>query len=121
VAQSGLSATQLDKTLVNSRFAVSEQMRARLLIPALFRHAYRRGISSGVTHSLLAARPSLVPIFERFGFIVKSAAYLDDIAGPIVVMTLDCLDRGNLVRTNSPLLAEYDDLFTNPPTPGTLS
>lgn len=111
VEHSPLPPDQIATTVINSRFVVCEQIRARRLIPAVFRHVYRTALSSGMTNSILAARPSLIPIFERFGFVAMSTAFLDDIAGPMVVMKLDLLDRLHLARMASPLLADYDDFF----------
>lgn len=73
-SKSELSADQIVTTVICSRFVVCERMRARLLIPAMFRHMYRTGLSSGMTHSFLAARPSLISIFQRFGFVAGSLA-----------------------------------------------
>jgi hypothetical protein len=101
VEQSALPADQILATVIYSRFVVCERIRARLLIPELFRHVYHTGLSSGMTHSILAARPSLIPIFERFGFVAGSTAFLDEIAGPMVIMKLDLLDRDYEARTGS--------------------
>jgi hypothetical protein len=105
VEQSALPADQIFATVIYSRFVVCERIRARLLIPELFRHVYRTGLSSGMTHSILAARPSLIPIFERFGFVAGSTAFLDEIAGPMVIMKLNLLDRDQL-------LPDYHDLVS---------
>jgi predicted GNAT family N-acyltransferase len=111
VEQSSLPAEQTSTTVINSRFVVCERIRARLLIPELFRHVYRTALSSGVTHSILAARPSLIPIFERFGFVPGSTAFLDRIAGPMVIMKLDLHDREQSARMGSALLPDYDDFI----------
>jgi predicted GNAT family N-acyltransferase len=89
VEKSHIAADRIPTTVIYSRFVVRERIRARLLIPALFHLAYQTALSSGMSHALLAARPSLVPIFERFGFVAESTAFLDEIAGPMVIMTLD--------------------------------
>jgi hypothetical protein len=107
--RSDISANLLQTTAVNSRFVVREQVRARLLFPNMFRYVYRRALCMGITHSVLAARPSIVPIFTRFGFVACSAAFFDETAGPLVPMKLDCLNRTHLVETASPLLAEHDE------------
>jgi hypothetical protein len=109
VEQSALPADQTSTTVIYSRFVVCDRIRARLLIPELFRHVYRAALSSGITHGILAARPSLISIFERFGFLAASSAYLDEIAGPMVIMKLDLLDRDHKARTGSPLFPDYDD------------
>jgi predicted GNAT family N-acyltransferase len=109
VEQSALPADQTSTTVMCSRLVVCDAIRARLLIPELFRHVYRAALSSGMTHSILAARPPLISIFERFGFLAASSAYLDEIAGPMVIMKLDLLDRDHMARTGSPLLPDYDD------------
>ena len=88
VEQSALPAGQASTTVIYSRLVVSDRIRARLLIPELFCHVYCAVLSSGMTHGILAARPSLIPIFERFGFLASSTAFLDEIAGPMVIMKL---------------------------------
>jgi predicted GNAT family N-acyltransferase len=107
VDKSALPADQIATTVIYSRFVVRERIRARLLIPALFRHAYQTAVSSGMTHGILAARPSLIPIFERFGFVAESTAFLDEIAGPMVIMKLSLLDRDRLVGMGA--LPDHDD------------
>jgi predicted GNAT family N-acyltransferase len=114
VEQSEVPPDQISTTVINSRFVVCEQIRARRLIPAVFRHVYRTALSSGMTNSILAARPSLIPIFERFGFVARSTAFLDEIAGPMVIMKLDLLNRHHLARMASPLLVDHDDFFEPP-------
>lgn len=109
VAQSALPSDQISATVIYSRFVVCERIRARLLIPELFRLAYRTALSSGMRHSILAARPSLIPIFERFGFVAGSTAFLDEIAGPMVIMKRDLLDRDHVARSASS--------FPRPPRP----
>jgi hypothetical protein len=121
VEQSSLPAEQTSTTVISSRFVVCERIRARLLIPELFRHVYRTALSSGVTHSILAARPSLIPIFERFGFLAASTAFLDEIAGPMVIMKLDLLDRDHMVKSGSPLLPDHDDFVSRRSTHGNSS
>lgn len=115
VEQSALPPDQISTTVISSRFVVCEQIRARRLIPAVFRHVYRTALSAGMTNGILAARPSLIPIFERFGFVARSTAFLDEIAGPMVIMKLDLLNRYHLARMASPLLADHDDFFKLPP------
>jgi predicted GNAT family N-acyltransferase len=112
VEQSALPADQTSTTFICSRLVVCERIRARLLVPELFRHVHRAALSSGMTHSILAARPSLIRIFERFGFVVASSAYLDEIAGPMVIMKLDLLDRDHRARTGSPLFPDYEDFVS---------
>jgi predicted GNAT family N-acyltransferase len=112
VEQAALSADQTSTTVICSRLVVCDRIRARLLIPELFRHVYRAALASGMRHSILAARPSLIPIFERFGFLAVSPAYLDEIAGPMVIMQLDLLDRDHKARTGSPLLPDYDEFVS---------
>jgi predicted GNAT family N-acyltransferase len=112
VEQAALSADQTSTTVIYSRFVVRDRIRARLLVPELFRHVYRTTLSSGMTHSILAARPSLIPIFERFGFLAASTVYLDEIAGPMVIMKLDLLDRDHKARAGSPLLLDYDNFVS---------
>jgi predicted GNAT family N-acyltransferase len=109
--QSALPADQASTTAIYSRFVVRDRIRARLLIPELFRHVYRTTLSAGMTHSILAARPSLIPIFERFGFLAASTAFLDAIAGPMVIMKLDLLDRDQKAKTGSTLFPDYDDFI----------
>jgi predicted GNAT family N-acyltransferase len=106
VEKSELASDRIATTVVYSRFVVRERIRARLPIPALFRLAYQTALSSGMSHAILAARPSLVPIFERFGFVAEATAFLDEIAGPMVIMTLDLLDRGRLAKVDA--LPDYD-------------
>jgi predicted GNAT family N-acyltransferase len=112
VEQSALPADQTLTTVMCSRLVVCDRIRARLLIPDLFRHVYRAALASGITHGISAARPSLISIFERFGFLAASTAYLDEIAGPMVIMKLDLLDRDRIARTVSPLLPDYDDFVS---------
>jgi predicted GNAT family N-acyltransferase len=112
VEQSALPVDQTLTTVICSRLVVCDRIRARLLIPELFRHVYRAALSSGMTHGILAARPSLIPIFERFGFRAASSAYLDEIAGPMVIMKLDLLDRDHMARSGSPLLPDYDEFVS---------
>jgi predicted GNAT family N-acyltransferase len=112
VEQAALPADQISTTVIYSRFVVCDRIRARLLVPELFRHVYRATLSSGMAHSILAARPSLISIFERFGFLAASTAYLEEIAGPMVIMKLDLLDRDHKARTGSPLLPDYDDFVS---------
>jgi predicted GNAT family N-acyltransferase len=112
VEKSALPPDQISTTVISSRFVVCEQIRARRLIPEVFRRVYRTALSSGMTHGILAARPSLVPIFERFGFVAGSAAFLDEIAGPMVIMKLDLFDRNHLAKMISPLLPDYDDFVS---------
>jgi predicted GNAT family N-acyltransferase len=113
VEQSGLPADQVSTTVICSRLVVCDRIRARVLIPELFRHVYRAALASGMTNSILAARPSLISIFERFGFLAASSAYLDEIAGPMVIMKLDLLDRDHMARTGSPLLPDYDEFVSH--------
>jgi hypothetical protein len=112
VEQSVLPPDQTSTTVIYSRFVVCDRIRARLLIPELFRDVYRAALSSGMTHSILAARPSLIPIFERFGFLAAPTAFFDEIAGPMVIMKLDLLDRDHKARTGSPLFPDYDDFVS---------
>ena len=112
VEQSELPVDQALTTVIYSRFVVCDRIRARLLIPELFRHVYRTALSSGMTHSILAARPSLIPIFERFGFLAASTAFLDEIAGPMVIMKMDLLDRYHKAKRGSPPLPDYDDFVS---------
>jgi predicted GNAT family N-acyltransferase len=112
VGKSALPADQISTTVISSRFVVCEQIRARRLIPEVFRNVYRTALSSGMTHGILAARPSLVPIFERFGFLAGSTAFLDEIAGPMVIMKLDLFDRSHLTKMTSPLLPDYDEFIS---------
>jgi predicted GNAT family N-acyltransferase len=106
VEKSALATDRIATTVVYSRFVVRERIRARLLIPATFRLAYQTALSSGMSHAILAARPSLIPIFERFGFVAEATAFLDEIAGPMVIMTLDLLDRTRLAEMDA--LPDYD-------------
>lgn len=101
VEKSALATNRIATTVIYSRFVVRERIRARLLIPALFRLAYQTALSSGMSHAVLAARPSLIPIFERFGFVAEDTAFLDEIAGPMVIMTLSLLDRSRLAELDT--------------------
>lgn len=113
VDSSGLSDEDLPKTVLNSRLAIREEMRARLHLPELFRTVYRAGFLNGAKYCLLAARPSLSGLFHRFGFREQHQQIQDPTAGDLVILRLELGDRENLRSTASPLLQAYDELMSS--------
>jgi len=110
IAHSSLDKERLHSTVLNSRLVVREETRARLCVPELFRMVYRAGRLAGAQHCVAAARPSVIPLFQRFGFVVQPGSYACNVAGTMRVAVLDSLDHGRLVETRSPFLAEYEAL-----------
>jgi hypothetical protein len=110
IDRAGLSAAELRKTVVNSRMVVRDNLRARMRVTELFRLIYRAGLLSGATRCLIGVRPSLSPLYERFGFRPLPGSYRDRVAGEMIAMRLDALDREHLVRINSPYLKVHDEI-----------
>lgn len=94
--------------LLLSRFTVQRELRARMQILDLLRHTYVVGLMQGARYALLATRPSLIHMFERFGFNATARRLVDPIAGELEVLTLEIRDRERLRTTSSPLLGELD-------------
>lgn len=113
VDSSGLSDEDLPRTVLNSRLAIREEMRARLHLPELFRTVYRAGFLNGAKYCLLAARPSLSGLFHRFGFREQHKQIQDPTAGELVILRFELDDREHLRSTASPLLQVYDELISS--------
>lgn len=101
----------LDRTIVNSRLAVEPSMTARGLIPVLFQSMFRGARMANARFCVAAARSSLIPLFERFGFyqLERRRPYFDEVAGWMSVLLLDLHDRDRLTKPGSPFFAVYDE------------
>ncbi len=110
IVNSNLSPVSLPTSVVDSRMVVREETAARLVVPDLFREIYRTGFIAGAARCLVGARPELVPLFERFGFLAASRPYDDPVAGKMVPLVLDALDRDHLASIGSPLVRSHDEL-----------
>ncbi|KAF0120494.1 MAG: hypothetical protein FD152_4137 [Xanthobacteraceae bacterium] len=108
VEHAGLNHSDLRQTVVNSRLAVRPDTRARLQIPLLFRHMYRIGVLSGAAYCLVAARPDVGPLFEKFGFKKRSVSYVDPVGGLMEVHVLDVFDKAALLGGFDDVLAEME-------------
>lgn len=108
VFHAGLGPTALCATVINSKLVVREEMRARLYVPELFRMVYRVGRVAQAQHCIAAARPAVIPLFERFGFVTREGSYQCAVAGTMQVAILDALDRRRLAAVRSPLLSEFE-------------
>lgn len=109
IEHAGLTEAMLAGAAINSRLAIQDGKEGSLLLTQLFRKVYRAGVERGARHCVLAARPSLSALFQRFGF-KPVRAYADPVAGPLVTHVLDAFDRDHLASVRSPYLRALDDL-----------
>lgn len=112
VVHAGLSDAELSITVINSRLAIRDEMRAKLSLTEMFRSVYRSGYLNGARYCLVGTRLNIVDLYLRFGFCEIGGRYLDDISGNMTVVKLDLHDRQNLERARSPLLTVYDELIS---------
>jgi predicted GNAT family N-acyltransferase len=104
VDAANLSATEVDTTVINSRFVMKPNWRMRALAYPLFQEVYVTGLLAGAQRALLTTRPNLVGIFERFGFRTMGPEIEDEIAGRLVLMELWPHDVPHLKAIRSVLL-----------------
>lgn len=90
------------RVVLNSRLAVAPG--GQSYIPALFRQVYRAVILEGAAFGLVAARPALAALFERFGYVRGSAAFADSLAGELLPLCLDGNDVEHFRKVRSPFL-----------------
>lgn len=95
-----------------SRLTVRPEPRARSCITDLMRHTYSLGLRQGARYALLATRPSLIPMFRRFGSVPTGRHLHDPVASDLEILVLDLLNRDHLAAVSSPLLAELDAFLT---------
>ena len=107
IAELGL---EIDTTVVNSRLVVRPDNRAKFLIPSMFRAVYSCGFLGGAEHGVVAAKQSLVPMFEKFGFRKTERAIFDSYSGSLEILVLKLRDRDHLAHVRSPLLLTFDQL-----------
>lgn len=96
-----------------SRLTVRPEPRARSRIADLMRHTYSLGLRQGARYALLATRPSLIPMFRRFGSVPTGRRLHDPVASDLEILVLDLLNRDHLAAVSSPLLAELDAFLAN--------
>jgi len=104
VEAANLSASEIDTTVINSRFVMKPTLRIRALVYPLFQEVYVIGLLAGAQRALLTTRHDLIGIFERFGFRTMGIEIDDDIAGPLVPMELRPYDVSHLRAIRSCLL-----------------
>lgn len=97
-----------------SRLTVRPEPQARSCITDLMCHTYSLGLRQGARYALLATRPSLIPMFRRFGSVPTGRRLHDPVASDLEILVLDLLNRDHLAAVSSPLLAELDAFLTNP-------
>ncbi|MGV7212206.1 N-acyl amino acid synthase FeeM domain-containing protein [Bradyrhizobium sp. UFLA05-112] len=100
----------LSTAVVNSRFVVRPELRARAVIVPLFCEVYRTGMLAGATCCVIGTRSDLVGIFERFGFRETGFHIRDPIAGRIHNLNLNPYDLAHLKKVASPLLTYAEKL-----------
>jgi hypothetical protein len=101
-------ARRLDTSTVLSRLVARPTLAARRSIVPLFQEIYRYSLGIGIGHGLLATRPDLCGIFEKFGFRMIGQPFVDPVAGTLRVLRLDLNDRVHLRRVGSPLLCTIE-------------
>lgn len=103
--------------MLNSRMTVG--MAGQMFIPAVLRQVYRAALLSDALYGLIAARASVAPLFQRFGYIARGTIHTP-VAGELVALCLDLYDRENMEDVRSPLLRtllEHLDLHKRVPSP----
>jgi hypothetical protein len=104
IEAANLSASEVDTTVINSRFVMKPNRRMRALVYPLFQEIYVIGLLAGAQKALIMTRRELIGIFERFGFRTMGLQIDDEIAGPLVPMELRPYDVAHLRAIRSCLL-----------------
>lgn len=91
-----------NRVALNSRLTVAPT--GQIYIPAVFRQVYRTALLSGADYGLVAARPVIAPLFQRFGYVASNGVINDPIAGPLLTLRLPLRDVNHMRSTRSPLL-----------------
>jgi predicted GNAT family N-acyltransferase len=109
---------EYEKVVVCSRLVLANSIRARLQISGILQEAFRISLTNGIDYAVLSARPALVPLYKKMGFIPFGEGYREKIAGDLSVLILDLRNREALSATRSLFLRVYDALtFRNRPQP----
>ncbi len=99
-----LSTSEIDTTVINSRFVMKPTWRMRALAYPMFQEVYVTGLLAGAQRALLTTRRDLIGVFEKFGFQTMGLQIDDDIAGPLELMELRMYDVTHLRSIKSSLL-----------------
>lgn len=98
-----------------TRFVIAPGQRGMWVLPSLARDSYAHGRMLGGKFDFMATNPSLVPLFERMGYVryTKSGMYSDDI-GLLIPMVLPATDREYLRSMRSACLPAAERFADEP-------
>lgn len=89
----------------SSRFAIAPDHRSTWVLPSLARHTYAHGRELGAKFDFMVTAPSLVPLFERLGYVryTESAFHMRRV-GLLLPMVLPATDHEHLRNVRSAFL-----------------
>lgn len=89
----------------SSRFAIAPDYRSTWVLPSLVRSCYEYGRRRGAKFDFMVTSPSLVPLFERLGYVRYTAsATLVSGVGLLIPLVLPATDHEHLRRVRSACL-----------------
>lgn len=89
----------------SGRFAVAPDHRSTWVVPSLVRSCYEYGRARGAKFDFMVTNPSLVPLFERLGYVRYTAsAILANGVGLVIPLVLPATDHEHLRKIRSACL-----------------
>ena len=89
----------------SSRFAIAPDYRSTWVLPSLARTCYAHGRKCGAKFDFMATNPSLVPLFERLGYVRYTATAIPESdVGLLIPMVLPATDYEHLRKVRSACL-----------------
>lgn len=99
----------------SSRFAIEPTHRSRWVLPSLAQHSYAHGRTLGGKLDVIAANPTLVPLYERLGYVRYTAWGVQAKGvGLLIPLVLPATDLAHLRRVRSACLPAAEQFADEP-------